>query len=112
MPLGSEACLPLQLRLPLGGSFFMTFLDLAMSAGIGVRKWSINETTLLSLSSSSCSDSDSSELYSIRSSTTTATARRHHCYMNMTELAKHVASWTSGFNPIIPEIMLVLKAIG
>ena len=43
----------------------MTFLDLAMSAGIGVRKRSINDTTLLSLSSSSCSDSDSSELYSI-----------------------------------------------
>ena len=43
----------------------MTFLDLAMSASIGVRNWSINETTLLSLSSSSCSDSDSSELYSI-----------------------------------------------
>ena len=37
-----------------------------MSAGIGVRKRSIqNETTLPSLSSSSCSDSDSSELYSI-----------------------------------------------
>ena len=48
-----------------GGSFFVTFLDLAMSAGIGVRKRSINDTTLLSLSSSSCSDSDSSELYSI-----------------------------------------------
>ena len=43
----------------------MTLLDLAMSAGIDVRKRSINETTLLSLSSSSCSDSDSSELYSI-----------------------------------------------
>jgi len=28
----------------------MTFLDLAMSAGIGVHKWSINETTLLSFS--------------------------------------------------------------
>jgi len=30
----------------------------------------------------------------------------------MMELAKHVASWTSGFNPIIPEIMLMLKATG
>ena len=48
-----------------GESFFMTFLDLAMLAGIGVHKRSINETTLPSLSSTSCSDSDSSELYSI-----------------------------------------------
>jgi len=85
---------------------FMTFLDLAMSAGIGVRKRSINET-ILSLSSSSCSDSDSSELYSILMvlevvqpqpllDAITAT------YTNMAELTKHVASWTSGFNPIIP----------
>jgi len=47
-----------------GGVIFHTFLDLAMSAGIGVRKQSINETRLLSLSSSSCSDSDSCTPYS------------------------------------------------